>query len=322
MMMIIILTTTYMQVTLNRWNAPFYQAIQDRDLDSFIGQLIIFAYIAAALTILNVTQTFVSKRLSISIRRGLVSDLLEKWLIDNGGRELHLLGSPLAEHADQRIHSDVRSLAETTTGLAVGLVQSVILLASFVTILWTLSPEFQFNVLNYDLILPGYLVWAALFYAGLTSGLNRLVGRHLVELNSLREAREAEFRTSLVQADMALHANRPSSESDEAITFKTTLTFAALLDALKRIAVAETNLVWVSGGFGWLAIVVPIIAAAPAYFSGNLDFGGLMMAVGAFNQVHGGLRWNVNNFLAIAEWKAHLARVTQFRKALTILSVQ
>jgi putative ATP-binding cassette transporter len=53
------------------------------------------------------------------------------------------------------------------------------------------------------------------------------------------------------------------------------------------------------------------------YFSGELSFGGLMMAVGAFNQVHSSLKWFVNNIGSIADWRATLIRVADLRLALT-----
>jgi len=56
--------------------------------------------------------------------------------------------------------------------------------------------------------------------------------------------------------------------------------------------------------------------AAPAYFAGHLSFGGLMMAAGAFNQVQSSLRWFVDNFSIIADWRATLLRVADFRRAI------
>ncbi|MGO8658070.1 ABC transporter ATP-binding protein/permease, partial [Rhizobium ruizarguesonis] len=47
-----------------------------------------------------------------------------------------------------------------------------------------------------------------------------------------------------------------------------------------------------------------------------LTLGQLMMSVGAFNQVNTALRWYVSNFGPIAEWRATLMRVTDFRQAL------
>jgi len=56
--------------------------------------------------------------------------------------------------------------------------------------------------------------------------------------------------------------------------------------------------------------------AAPGYFAGDMSLGGLMMAVGAFNQVQQALRWFVDNFSTIADWRATLLRVASFRLAL------
>jgi putative ATP-binding cassette transporter len=78
-----------------------------------------------------------------------------------------------------------------------------------------------------------------------------------------------------------------------------------------------TNLTWVTAGFGWITIVAPILVAAPLYFAGKISFGGLMMAAAAFTQAQSSLRWFVDNFSTIADWRATLHRVASFRYALT-----
>ncbi len=90
---------------------------------------------------------------------------------------------------------------------------------------------------------------------------------------------------------------------------------AAVKLGIRKIVIATTRLTWVTAGYGWLTIVAPILVAAPVYFAGDLTFGGLMMAVGAFTQVHNSLRWFVDNFGAIADWRATLLRVASFRQA-------
>jgi putative ATP-binding cassette transporter len=72
----------------------------------------------------------------------------------------------------------------------------------------------------------------------------------------------------------------------------------------------------VTAGYGWFTIVAPIIVAAPAFFAGNLSFGGLLMSAGTFTQVQQSLRWVVDNAGAIADWRATLHRVGAFRIAL------
>ena len=85
---------------------------------------------------------------------------------------------------------------------------------------------------------------------------------------------------------------------------------------LRQIAFARVRLTWVTAGYGWVALVFPIVVAAPGYFAGRLSFGELMMVVGAFNQVQQSLRWFVDNTSAIADWRATLLRVMNFRQAL------
>jgi vitamin B12/bleomycin/antimicrobial peptide transport system ATP-binding/permease protein len=79
---------------------------------------------------------------------------------------------------------------------------------------------------------------------------------------------------------------------------------------------ATIRLTVVTAGYGWVGLVVPIIVAAPGYFGGQLSFGDLMMTVGAFNQVQQSLRWFVDNTGIIADWRATMLRVMNFRQAL------
>ncbi len=92
--------------------------------------------------------------------------------------------------------------------------------------------------------------------------------------------------------------------------------FGDVLDISWRIVNAVTRLTWVTAGYGWFTIIAPILVAAPAYFRSNMSFGELMVIVGAFNQVQNALRWFVDNFSNLADWRATLLRVARFRKAI------
>ncbi|OLP60183.1 glycosyl transferase family 1 [Xaviernesmea oryzae] len=314
-MIIVILATAYMTVILNEWNAPFYDALQRRDLPEFFHQLEIFFLIAGALLLLNVVQAWLNQMTALYMREGLTRDLVDQWL--KRKRALRLAADGLiGVNPDQRLHEDARTLAESTTGLTIGLVQSTILLVSFIGVLWELSSGFVFNIGGHSFSIPGYMVWAAIFYAASASVLSRFVGRKLVRLNGDRFSKEAELRFSLMHASESISAiTVERGEENERLRINADIT--SVLHVLKRLALANTNLTWVSASYGWLVVVVPIIVAAPAYFSGGLTFGQLMMSVGAFNQVNTALRWYVANFAPIAEWRATLVRVTDFRLALT-----
>jgi putative ATP-binding cassette transporter len=87
---------------------------------------------------------------------------------------------------------------------------------------------------------------------------------------------------------------------------------------MRRLVTGLTNLTWITSGYGWFTIVAPILVAAPIYFASKISFGGLMMAAGAFTQVQSSLRWFVDNFSTIADWRATLLRVASFRRALLL----
>jgi putative ATP-binding cassette transporter len=95
--------------------------------------------------------------------------------------------------------------------------------------------------------------------------------------------------------------------------------FTSVLTVSRGMVGAVTRLTWVTAGYGWFAIAAPILVAAPAYFRSEMSFGELMVIVGAFNQVQQALRWFVDNFSSIADWRATLLRVASFRK--TILAM-
>jgi putative ATP-binding cassette transporter len=158
-------------------------------------------------------------------------------------------------------------------------------------------------------------VWAAILYSGSASLLSYWVGRTLVDRNAQRYAREADMRYSLVRVNEHIDAIALSAgEADEERRIEIDL--SAVLAATGRLVTGLTNLTWITAGYGWFTLVAPILVAAPLYFAGNISFGGLMLAAGAFNQVQSSLRWFVDNFSTIADWRATLLRVASFRRAI------
>ncbi|MBO9100230.1 MULTISPECIES: ABC transporter ATP-binding protein/permease [unclassified Rhizobium] len=317
---VIILVTAYVQVLLNEWNAPFYDSLARRDLNEFVKQLGVFGMIAGTLLVLNVIQAWLNQMAALYMREGLARDLVDQWL--KGKRALRLASSGLiGVNPDQRLHEDARNLAESTTGLAIGLVQSTILLISFIGVLWELSSGFIFHFRGSSFSIPGYMVWAAIIYAASASFLSQFVGGKLVRLNADRYSKEAELRFAL------MHANEymPSitiAGGQENERRRINGDISSVLGVIRKLAIANTNLTWVSASYGWMVLVIPILVAAPAYFSGGLSIGQLMMVVGAFNQVNTALRWYVANFGPIAEWRATLMRVTDFREAVVEMDIE
>jgi putative ATP-binding cassette transporter len=309
----VVAITAYGQIRLNSWNQPFYDALSHKDMHGFLAQLLVFCVIAGALLTLNVAQRWLVETLKLRLRQGLVQDLIRNWMVPGRAFRLSNAGA-LGVNPDQRMHEDARHLTELTAELGVGLLQSSILLVTFVKVLWSLSDNFIFHVSGRQFVVPGYMVLAAIFYAGSASFASWWVGRSLVERNAQRYAREADLRFSLVRVNEHIDAIAlAAGEADEARRMEIDL--QAVLKATARLVTGLTNLTWITAGYGWFTTVAPILVAAPLYFGGSLTFGGLMMASGAFIQVQSSLRWFVDNFSTIADWRATLLRVAAFRQA-------
>jgi putative ATP-binding cassette transporter len=303
------------QIRLNAWQGAFFDAIEQRNLASFGAQLLVFGLIVGGLLVLVVAQTWLKEMLQVRLREWLTHDLLDRWLAPKRAYLLAHAGE-IGSNPDQRVHEDTRHLIDLSTNLAVGLLQGTLLLVSFIGVLWVLSAQVVFVVGERSFSIPGYMVWCALAYAIGGSWFAWRVGRPLIALNATRYAREAELRFALVRVSecaegIALHGG----EADERRILDGTV--GHVVTAMRGLAGRLARLTWVTSGHGWLGLVAPILVAAPGYFGGGLSFGGLMMVIGAFNQVQQSLRWFVEHFDQIADWRATLLRVMALREALS-----
>lgn len=303
------------QVRLNNWKGDFYNALERADADAFITQIGVFILIVAVLLTLVVAETWIREMLEVRLREWLTHDLLDQWLAPNRAYLLGFAGE-IGENPDQRMQADCQRLTEFGADLSIGLLRSSLLLLSFIGVLWGLSSQVVFSFDGAPgFTIPGYLVWCAILYALSGSWLTWLVGRPLITINAERYAREADLRFGLVRiSESAEGISLYGGERDERRALNAPVT--RVIDITRQLANGLARLTWITSGYGWLALIVPILVAAPGYFQGSLNFGELMMVVGAFNHVQNALRWFVDNFPRIADWRATLLRVTAYRDSL------
>jgi len=313
----VVAATAYMQIRLNAWNRPFYDALTHKDIPAFVTQLRVFGELAVILLALNVTQVWLNQTSRVVLRQGLVHDLLNEWLTPMRAFRLSNAGL-IGQNPDQRLSADAQHLTDLMTDLGIGLLQSTLLLLSFIGVLWVSSQHMFLPFAGHRYYVPGYMVWCALFYAGTASLLSWLVGHPLIALDAERYAREANLRFALVRANEEVEGiTIYGGEADEKGHLNRV--FDSVLEVSRRIVTATTRLTWITAGYGWFTLVAPILVAAPTYLTGEMSFGELMLVVGAFNQVQTSLRWFVDNFSSIADWRATLLRVASFRAALVAM---
>lgn len=302
-------------VLLNQWNARFYNALQDRNWDSFVYELGYFCMLATIFIVVAVYQLYLNQWLQIRWRRWMTRAYLDRWLAGSNHYRMQLLGDA-ADNPDQRIAEDIRLFIEGgILPLGLGLLNSVVTLASFSVILWTLSAAAPLHVFGVSWTIPGYLFWAALLYAILGTAATHWIGRPLVALNYQQQRYEADFRFSLVR--VRENAEQIALlEGERAERGQLLGRFARLADNWMAIMTRTKKLTFLTAGYGQAATVFPFIVTSPAYFAGAVQLGGLMQTASAFGSVQGALSFFVDAYRRLAEWNAVIERLDGFDRSI------
>lgn len=300
-------------VLINQWNNRFYNALQDRNWDSFVSELMVFGGLAAAFIALAVYQLYLNQWLQIRWRRWMTASYLDHWLEGANHYRMQLLGDA-ADNPDQRIADDIRLFIELTLTIGVGLLSAIVTLGSFVVILWSLSAAAPLHLFGIAYDIPGYLVWAALLYAVIGTILTHLVGRPLIPLNFRQQRFEADFRFNLVRV-------RENSEQiallegEKAETTRLLDRFRHVVDNWHAIMTRQKKLTFLTAGYAQISVIFPFIVVSPAYFAGAMQLGGLMQTASAFNSVQGALSFFITAYRQLAEWRAVIDRLAGFNIA-------
>ena len=305
-------------VLLNQWNNRFYNALQERNWDTFVSEIIYFCVLAAIYTVIAVYQLYLNQWLQIRWRRWMTAQYLSEWLHDANHYRMQLQGDA-ADNPDQRMTDDVKLFVERTLNIGVGLLSSIVTLASFVVILWGLSNAAPLHLFGRDFNIPGYLVWGALVYSVLGTVLTHLIGWPLVGIDFRQQQFEADFRFNLVRV-------RENSEqiallSGEAAERERLLArFGRVVENWLAIMSRTKKLTAFTASYSQASVIFPYILVAPAYFAEKIQLGGMMQTGSAFSSVQGALSFFVNIYRQLAEWQAVLNRLDGFEAGIAAAS--
>jgi len=304
----------FLTVLFNRWNNVFYNALQERNQAVFWYQLGYFCVLATFWVGLKVYQLYLNQWLQIRWRRWMTGRYLGNWLHDANHYRMQLLGDA-ADNPDQRIADDTQRFVEQTLALGIGLLGSVVTLASFVVILWGLSNDAPLHLFGNDIAIPGYLVWGALIYALLGTLLTHLIGWPLVGLNFQQQRFEADFRFNLVRArenaeQIALLRGEPAERA------RLLSRFALVVDNWIGIMQRTKKVTAFTSSYSQAAVIFPYILVAPAYFAEKIQLGGMMQTASAFGSVQDSLSFIITSYRTIAEWRSVVERLSGFETAI------
>src|SRR5271166_1064860 len=311
------LGNVFVSVKINAWNRSFYNALAAFDSGSLFAQLLIFCVLVAFAISMTVYSQYLSQMLQIRWRRWLTWRYLEGWLDEGAYYQLELIDK--TDNPDQRISEDIQQFTAYVLSLSIGLISSIASLSSFLAILWGLSGPGDIPIGKWTTLhIPGYLVWAALLYAGIGTYLTIIIGRPLVLLNYARQRSEADLRFSLVRfrenaESVALCKGEPS----ELRVFNER--FGKIFENCCQLMKRQRLLSCFTLGYAQVAVIFPQIVLAPHYFLKQIGLGGLMQAVNAFSFVQNSLSFIINSYSDIAAWQAVTGRLANFEERLEAL---
>lgn len=300
----------YLVVLINRWYNEFYNALQNYEGALFWPLIGKFTFLALLHIVIAVYAIYLQQLLQIRWRTFLTGRYMDDWLGDEAYYRLQVMKTDM-DNPEQRIQDDINQFVGLTLGLLIGVLKQFTTLAAFAVVLWNLSGvlEVPFNGETYHIY--GYMLWFSLLYSGVGTWLAHLVGRKLIRLNYDQQRYEADFRYAMTRVrengeSIAFYRGEAAEHTGFIAHFKNVVkNFRGLMKQTKYLN-------FYANFYGQIAIIAPLILAAPRYFSGAMQLGGLMQTITAFARVQDALSYFVTVYDTVAQLIAVTHRLLGF----------
>jgi vitamin B12/bleomycin/antimicrobial peptide transport system ATP-binding/permease protein len=299
---VIVLSLGYtgISVLLNSKRGELISALSAQDEARFWQTIMVFVATLAVYAPLYAGYVYLRDRLGLNWRSWLTNDLINRYFEH---RSFYYLNHAEADidNPDQRISEDVKSFTQESLTFLLALVDALLAIGAFSSVLWGISPP-----------LIGFLVLYALVGTLTTVG---VFGKPLMQLNFAQLKKEADFRFSLVRV----------RENAEAIAFyqgeqceadRIKARFSEAFENFKRIILWELNLNILTNAYEFIPFILPAIVVAPGIFAGELEIGKVTEAQGAFIRVFFSLNLIVDRFQSLASFGAGVERLHSFSNSL------
>ncbi|WP_375784780.1 peptide antibiotic transporter SbmA [Bradyrhizobium sp. Pha-3] len=301
----LILFTSYFQVqvsvAINSWYGPFYDLVQAAlsksapvTVQQFYSELRTFAGIALVAVVVGVMTRF------------FVSHYIFRWR--TAMNDFYVASWPrlrAIEGASQRVQEDTMRFASTTEGLGVNLISAVLTLLAFLPVLVRLSS----NVTELPLIgsIPYPLVFAAVIWSVLGTGVLALIGIRLPRIEFFNQRVEAAYRKELVLGeDDPARADPPGLSAlfgdIRRNYFRLYLNF--MYFNVGRIVYLQTD------------VIFPYVLLAPTIIAGKITLGAMNQILNAFMQVRTSFQYLINSWSTIVELISIYQRLRGFEAKL------
>jgi vitamin B12/bleomycin/antimicrobial peptide transport system ATP-binding/permease protein len=302
---------------MNIWNREIFDALEKRDSSRALFVALIYFPLLAASVCVAVAQIYAKMTMQRRWRAWMSHHLLDRWLRNGRYYQLHLVTGD-HRNPEYRIADDVRLATESPVDFAVGLSTAILSAVMFIAVLWTIGGSLSVQVGNVTIVIPGFLVVAAVVYALFASGFMMIIGRRFVTVAEQKNQAEAEYRYTLTR----LSENGESiavlgGEQEERAGVDQSL--GNVLSRWRDICMQTMRTTIIAQTSGFIAPVLPILLSAPKYLNGSMTLGEVMQAASAFTIVQAAFNWLVDNYPRLSDWTASARRVSSMMVSLDAL---
>jgi putative ATP-binding cassette transporter len=240
---------------------------------------------------------YVTGKLMLDWRQWLTERFLETSFHDR--TFYRISGDTSIDNPDQRISEDVNTFVGFAVSFVTQVLQGVATGVSFIVVLWLISP------------------FVALLLAVCVGGgslLTIVIGRPLIGINFAQRRLEADFRYALVglrnnAEAIALYG----AERREHHVLLERL-YAAIRN-LHRLIARQRNLAFFTYGYDYLLPLIPVLALAPAFFAGTIEFGKITQASAAFITLRASFSLIIDQFNSLSSFAAVVERLGEYLEA-------
>jgi putative ATP-binding cassette transporter len=320
------LVGVYLNVVYTYWYKIVYDALQSKNAGAFWASMFTYRVVhgfpyfvpgfveIAVLTIVAAVYAFyLNQLLEIRWRRWLTTAFITRWLGRRAYYHLSLVAARggSVDNPDQRISDDIPDFIEGALTLGMSLLSNVVTLFSFIGVLWFVAPALRLG----GMLIPGYLVWTALIYSIVGTAFVHVIGRRLIPLTVTQQRVGADFRFNLVRVrESTEQIALQGGEDNEADSLRSR--FQAIYVNWRAIMNRMKVLNFFTNGFAQIALIFPLLVAAPNFFAGVFSLGVLMQIAQVFGNVQSALSWIVTAYPDIVTWRATVKRLYAFDAAI------
>jgi putative ATP-binding cassette transporter len=275
-------------------NRDFWNALSEKNVDSFYLILERFMLALLFLAPIKVIYRFQQQKLSIKWREWMTDRVFQLYQSNRVYYSLERGGE--VDNPDQRIAQDVRNFTVTSLTLFLEIMTSTIDLVCFSVILFSIRAQ---------------LFLAIFLFATTGSLLTYCIGKKLIGLNFESLQKEADFRYSLVRIrdnaeSIAFYGGEDTEGKEVSHRLQT------VIGNMKELNVAQRNLDFFTTIYNYSTWILPLVVMAPAYFEGNIQIGVVTQASSAFSHVLQDLSIIINQFDSLSGFIASIDRLYQF----------